>query len=95
MSSPLFDGLAPAAPNDATDERVVRVALPVPTDRLFDYRVPDTLEGDVEPGMRVRVDFGGQVLIGIVVPRDWQTDEDAARPGAPVTLAAIGERIDE
>jgi primosomal protein N' (replication factor Y) len=95
MSSPLFDGLPPVAPDDATNVGVVRVALPIPIDRLFDYRVPDALEIDVLPGMRVRVDFGGQTLIGIVVPRDWRTEEDATRDRDPGSLVEIDELIDE
>lgn len=80
MSAPLFDGLAPAAPNDAANTAVVRVALPVPIDRLFDYRVAPSATGGVartvEVGTRVRVQFGGQTLIGLVVPGDWTTQGD-------------------
>jgi primosomal protein N' (replication factor Y) (superfamily II helicase) len=48
---------------------VVRVALPTPLRRLFDYRVapPDAIAGAIAPGMRVRVPFGRQRLIGIAV----------------------------
>ena len=55
MSSPLFDGLPPAGSDDATNDRVVRVALPIPIDRLFDYRVPRDATATPEPGTRVRV----------------------------------------
>ena len=95
MSAPLFDGLPPEATNDATKERVVRVALPLPIDRLFDYRLPASVDAPVEPGTRVRVDFAGQALIGIVVPRDWQTDDEGARDRAPDALAEIAGVIDE
>jgi hypothetical protein len=46
MSSPLFDGLGPVGADDARGraarrgsdaKSTVRVALPVPVDRLFDY----------------------------------------------------------
>ena len=40
MSAPLFDGLPPVGPNNAVNPGVVRVALPVPIDRLFDYQLP-------------------------------------------------------
>ena len=75
MSAPLFDGLAPHGPNDAADSRIVRVALPVPIDRLFDYRVPKSHAGEVEPGMRVRVPFSGQEMTGLIVPFDLVPEE--------------------
>lgn len=48
---------------------IVRVALPTPLRRLFDYRagLSDALSGAIEPGMRVRVPFGRQRLIGVAV----------------------------
>jgi len=48
---------------------VVRVALPTPLRRLFDYRTdPSGVPGDpIGPGMRVRVPFGRQRLIGIAM----------------------------
>lgn len=85
MTAPLFDGLAPLDGDDAADEPVVRVALPIPLDRLFDYRLPAALTGEpgsdrgkdrgVRPagipvGTRVRVSFSGQRLVGLVVPGD-------------------------
>jgi primosomal protein N' (replication factor Y) len=69
MSSPLFDGLAPLGPDDAVDDRIVRVALPIPLDQVFDYRLPATLP-DALPGARVCVSFAGQPLVGLVVPTD-------------------------
>jgi primosomal protein N' (replication factor Y) (superfamily II helicase) len=48
---------------------VVRVALPTPLRRLFDYLAgsPDAMGGAIEPGIRVRVPFGRQRLIGIAM----------------------------
>ena len=48
---------------------VVRVALPTPLRRLFDYRAgpPGAAGGLIEPGMRVRVPFGRQRLIGVAM----------------------------
>ncbi|MGA7540283.1 MAG: primosomal protein N', partial [Steroidobacteraceae bacterium] len=48
---------------------VVRVALPTPLRRLFDYRADPcgALAGAIEPGMRLRVPFGRQRLIGVAV----------------------------
>ena len=46
---------------------LLRVALPVPLDRLFDYRAPTGATTPVAIGARVRVPFGSRELIGIVV----------------------------
>jgi primosomal protein N' (replication factor Y) len=49
-------------------DRVFRVALDTPLKRLFDYLPPaDPSAGAVVPGVRVRVPFGRQRLIGVVV----------------------------
>ena len=45
---------------------ISRVALDVPLRRLFDYRVPEDIAAPA-PGTRVRVPFGRQRLIGVVV----------------------------
>jgi primosomal protein N' (replication factor Y) len=52
--------------------QVVRVALDMPLRRVFDYLPPRTLgpperRCSVEPGSRVRVPFGRQRLVGVVV----------------------------
>ena len=95
MSAPLFDGLPPAGSDDATNEGIVRVALPVPLDRLFDYRVPRAHARPVEPGTRVRVQFAGTPMVGLVVPGDWTTEEDEASVGGPRELAEIAGVVDE
>jgi primosomal protein N' (replication factor Y) (superfamily II helicase) len=46
---------------------VVRVALPTPLRRLFDYRAGSGEGCAIEPGTRVRVPFGRRVLIGVTV----------------------------
>ena len=47
---------------------MLRVALDTPLRRLFDYLPPPTLApGAVPPGVRVRVPFGRQRLIGVVM----------------------------
>jgi primosomal protein N' (replication factor Y) len=56
--------------------RVVRVALPVPVDRAFDYEVPEDLASAAEVGRRVRVPFQGRRLTGVIV----ETDADPALP---------------
>jgi len=37
---------------------LVDVAIPCPVDRLFTYRVPESLRGRARPGTRVLVPFG-------------------------------------
>lgn len=68
------------SPDASTDRRrpVIRVALPVPLRRAFDYEVAD---GSPIPaiGARVRVPFGARRLTGVVV----------GRPESPATQAAL------
>ena len=46
---------------------ILRVALDTPLRRLFDYLpARDSQRHDAEPGMRVRVPFGRQRLVGVV-----------------------------
>ena len=102
MTAPLFDGLAPLGPDDAADECILRVALPVPLDRLFDYRLPARLRAahadagsGALPGMRVRVPFAGQVLVGLVVPNDL-ISSDRREADEPVpALAEIQAVLDD
>ncbi len=42
-------------------------ALPVPMDRLYTYRVPAAMVGRVSPGCRIRVQFGGRTMTGVVL----------------------------
>jgi primosomal protein N' (replication factor Y) (superfamily II helicase) len=54
-------------PSDPVSELVLRVALPLPLPRLFDYRAPDaTPIGPNDIGRRVQVPFGSRNLIGVV-----------------------------
>jgi primosomal protein N' (replication factor Y) len=43
------------------------VSLPIPLDRLFTYRLPETLTHRVKPGCRVLVPFGTRKLTGVVL----------------------------
>ncbi|MDA8191482.1 MAG: primosomal protein N', partial [Gammaproteobacteria bacterium] len=61
----------------------IRVGLPVPLRRSFDYEH----ERPLAPGVRVRVPFGRRVLTGIVI-------EVPADPVADVALRPILEVID-
>ena len=69
--------------------RVFRVALDMPLRRLFDYW-PPAEAGVIEPGMRVRVPFGRQRLIGLVVATAESSDLPAERL-KPI-LAVLDER---
>src|SRR6185312_3674293 len=69
---------------------IVRVALPTPLRRLFDYRAepPGAAGAAIEPGMRVRVPFGRQRLIGVAM-------ETAAGSELPdERLKPVLERLD-
>ncbi len=49
-------------------ELYLRIALPSPLRRLFDYRAPAQVPVAAwQPGVRVRVPFGRRELIGILV----------------------------
>ena len=91
MTAPLFDGLAPLGPDDAANEgsaRVVRVALPVPLDQVFDYRLRAS-HAEARPGTRVRVPFAGQLLIGLVVPHDLAVNEAEEHTGPLAQIEAV------
>ncbi|WP_421867621.1 primosomal protein N' [Motiliproteus sp.] len=53
--------------------RLLRVALPSPLRRYFDYLPPETA-ASIGPGQRVRVPFGRRQLVGVVVDRVDQSD---------------------
>ncbi len=49
-------------------ELYLRIALPSPLRRLFDYRAPTQVSASAwQPGVRVRVPFGRRELVGILV----------------------------
>jgi primosomal protein N' (replication factor Y) len=64
---------------------ILRVALPVPLNSLFDYRV----EGAVAPGCRVLVPFGRRLVIGVAVEQAAQSDVHDDR------LKAVERVLDE
>ncbi len=70
------------------DAVILRVALDTPLRRLFDYLPPRDSPANIEPGMRVRVPFGRQRLVGMV-------HSLAAKSDLPVEkLKAVLEVID-
>ncbi|HRP95928.1 MAG TPA: primosomal protein N' [Rhodocyclaceae bacterium] len=58
-------------------DRIVRVALPVPVARLFDYRSDDASDADV--GRCVRVPFGRGEKSGVIVALASASEVDEAR----------------
>ncbi|ALC06005.1 Putative primosomal protein N' [Corynebacterium deserti GIMN1.010] len=47
-------------------------------DRLFDYRISEDQHDDVQPGVRVRVRFGGRLVDAIVIDRTSQTTHEGS-----------------
>ncbi|UVE18253.1 primosomal protein N' [Pseudomonas sp. LS44] len=61
-------------------ELILRLALPSPLRRLFDYRAPPGISrGQLQPGMRLRVPFGRREMIGILIELDERSDVPAAK----------------
>jgi primosomal protein N' (replication factor Y) len=49
-------------------DAILRLALPSPLRRLFDYRLPAGIERSaLQPGMRLRVPFGSRQMIGVLI----------------------------
>ncbi len=48
--------------------KYIRVALPLPLRRLFDYLPPIDFDiKDLIPGLRVRVPFQSRTLVGLII----------------------------
>lgn len=58
--------------------KTVHVAVPLPIDQFFTYRVPETLIDQARPGVRVVVPFGPRTVTGMVVEEG--SDEDEHEP---------------
>ncbi len=55
-------------PLESPKQRLVKVAVPCPLYKTFDYCLPASLCNQIiQPGMRVRVPFGRQKLIAIII----------------------------
>ncbi|MFP5440835.1 MAG: primosomal protein N' [Gammaproteobacteria bacterium] len=68
---------------------VVRVAVPSPLRRLFDYLLPPAMAGGELAGCRVRVPFGAREVVGVVLAVTDQSDVPAAR------LKPVTARLDQ
>ncbi|MBT2550699.1 primosomal protein N' [Arthrobacter sp. ISL-65] len=76
---------AAGGPPLASVRPVARVLIESPLphlDRPFDYSVPAELDGDAQPGVRVRVKFSGQELGGYILDR--VEESDAGQPLVPL-----------
>jgi primosomal protein N' (replication factor Y) (superfamily II helicase) len=75
---------------------ISRVALDVPLRRLFDYRVPEGTTAPA-PGTRVRVPFGRQRLIGVVIEHAQSSllPEERLKPITAVldTVPVLGAQV--
>ena len=63
--------------------QVARVAVDVPLahlDRLFDYSVPEALDAEAQPGVRVRVRFSGRLVDGFIVERVEESEHARLAP---------------
>nr|WP_284060363.1 primosomal protein N' [Pseudomonas sp. NW5] len=59
---------------------ILRIALPSPLRRLFDYRAPRAADpAHLQPGVRLRVPFGRRELIGVLVATAEHSEIDAER----------------
>ncbi len=73
----------------ATNSVIFRVALALPINRLFDYKVPEHIDlSTIKPGIRLLVPFGKRQAVAYLVTIDSQTDL------AGVTLKTIDKIID-
>ncbi len=66
---------------------ILRLALPSPLRRLFDYLAPKGVPaGDLQPGMRLRVPFGKREIIGILVEVSEHSDVPADKLKPAIAL---------
>jgi primosomal protein N' (replication factor Y) len=68
---------------------IARIALDVPLRRLFDYRIPECSAAPL-PGTRVRVPFGRQNLIGVVIEL---ADVSSVPPERLKPIAAVVDTV--
>jgi primosomal protein N' (replication factor Y) len=64
-------------PQETPKQRIVKVAVPCPLYKTFDYSLPAPGNQFIAPGIRVRVPFGRQKLIGIIIEETLTSDVPA------------------
>lgn len=55
-------------------QKIIRVAVPSPLQRCFDYTLPNHYAQPLQAGMRVSVPFGKRKLVGVILDIVEQTD---------------------
>ncbi len=73
---------------------ILRVALPVPINQLFDYLPPNITEITPHAGMRVRVRFGPRLMIGLIVDVVQESDYPTDKLKAAIELLDKESLID-
>jgi primosomal protein N' (replication factor Y) (superfamily II helicase) len=89
-AAPGPDGLGAGERGDEWTKGILRVALDVPLRRLFDYLPPRGGPGPIVPGVRIRVPFGRQRLVGLVmeIAPSTELSPERVRPALEVLDAA-------
>jgi primosomal protein N' (replication factor Y) len=91
-------------PSEISSMSYCDVSLPVPLDRSFTYRLPETLRHRLRPGCRVLVPFGTRKLTGVVVKLHGQPPEGTLKevlrlvdeePVLDAELLALGNWISQ
>ena len=72
--------------NSAAKNQIAEIALPVPLRSLFDYEVPQALQNQLQPGMRLVVPFGRRKLTGLVVRLKKSSDVPADKIKSVLSL---------
>ena len=76
----------------------VKVAIDLALDRLFDYEVPETLEGKLAVGQLLSVPFGHRQARGFAVALGGDSSNSEAgkrRSGETIKLKAVTAIVDE
>ncbi|MGB0466404.1 MAG: primosomal protein N' [Pontibacterium sp.] len=75
---------------------VLRLAIPTPVRRLFDYLPPEGISAtELQPGIRIRVSFGNRELTGILIETDTQSDVPVHRLKAALEILDITPPLPE
>ena len=73
--------------NPRVPDVILRIALPSPLRRLFDYKAPPAIaRQSLSPGMRLRVPFGRRELVGVLVEVASDTEVPADKLRAATEL---------
>ncbi|HEY2590619.1 MAG TPA: hypothetical protein VGI35_03420, partial [Steroidobacteraceae bacterium] len=80
---------------DGRPDGILRVALDVPLRRLFDYLPPRSGAGRIVPGVRIRVPFGRQRLIGLVMEIAASTELSPERVKSALEVLDAAPVVDE